>query len=153
MDEIGKLILSTDNAIFVDMESQIVCRLYHNREKQVNHVAWLLPQNEQKVELYLVMCNSLLEISRRFPEDDHFTTQARFADRRGCLSIFKKDLQAENATKTFHKLFPKSSHFKWEWRDFSWRIWGVQGEIVKDIMDSLLYQNKGVNYETHASYL
>lgn len=138
--EIKALIESPDNAIFVDTQSSVVCRLYHNKEKEVNHVAWLLPQNEQKVELYLVMCNSLLEISRRFPEDDHFTTRARFADRRGCLSIFNKSGQAKQAVETFQKLFPKSSKYQFRFSDWSYIIWGQQGEIVQDINESPLYQ-------------
>jgi hypothetical protein len=152
LDEICSFIESNENAIYVESDQGIVCRLYHNQEKQINQVAWLLPQDELRLDLYFVMSEALLEISRRFPQDDNWRTQARFADRRGCLSIIKKDLQAENATKAFYKLFPNSSHFKWEWKDFSWRIWGIQGEIVQDIL-AMRPRFEGVRHGSQAAYL
>src|SRR3990167_5258011 len=105
-DDIAKIIQSPENSVFIEANKEIVCRIRHDLEKQENHVDWLLPQNELKVELYLVMCEALMDISSRFPQDDNFVTQARFKTNRGCLTILGGEQDfAQKAVRAFHGLF------------------------------------------------
>jgi hypothetical protein len=128
------LIDSPNNVIYVQPEKEIVCRISHQPKNRTNHVDWLLPSTELDIDLYFTMCEALVEVSRRWPEDNVYKTWARFKDQFGCRAVDPRKNAAKRATLAFHTLFPTSSHYKWRWWDNSWIIWGQQGEIVQDIM-------------------
>lgn len=134
---IEHIIHSPNEMVFVNPKEEVVCRIRHNIKNRTNHVAWLLPANEETLDLYLVMARTLVEVSKRFPEHNDFKTWARFKDRRGCLSIFDKNVRAKAITSKWNQMFPQSSHVKWQWYDNSWIIWGNHGEIVEDILNFL----------------
>ena len=141
-EQIADIINSPDNSIFVEANKRIVCRIRHEPLRRKNYVDWLLPQNELRVELYLVMCEALMDISRRFPNDDDFVTKARFKTGRGCLTILGRGQDfAKKAIESFQTLFPNSSEYTRNLLEGAYYIWGKQGEIVEDIKISPVWQN------------
>ena len=150
---IEHIIQSSNELVFVNPEKEVVCRIRHDVKKRENRVAWLLPANENPIDLFLVMAKTLVEVSHKFPEDDDFRTWARFKDNRGCAMPYS--LKAEDLVKSWYKLFPNSSHYQRRfaytpWED--WIIYGNHGEIVKDIL-AYLNKPKEVHYEPQTAYL
>lgn len=151
---IGRIIESPNDLVFVNPDKEVVCRIYHDSKKRQNRVAWLLPAGEKKINLFLVMAKTLVEVSHRFPEDDYFKTWARFADYRGCA--IDESETAREIVMAWHNIFPESSHIKNRFKHTPWEDWiiyGNHGEIVKDIEAYLYKSGEDVKHESSPAYL
>jgi len=146
-DTIIHIFGSSSEVVFVNPEKEVVCRIHHDIKKRENHVAWLLPANENRFDLYLVMAKTFVEVSHRFPQHDDFTTWARFKDGKGCISILTRNRMAKQITGEWHSLFPNSTQVKWRWWDNSWIISARHGDLVSDVVD-YLNRPKGAEHDS-----
>ena len=133
---IETLLNNPNEVIWIDEEKELVCRVRVDPIKKENHVAWLLPANENRFDLYLVMAKTFVEVSHRFPRHDDFTTWARFKDGKGCISILTRNKTAKQITQEWHSLFP-ATQVKWRWWDDSWIISARHSDLISDIIDYL----------------